>query len=305
MAANWSGPVPSFWLAPTHVAPDGSILRGLGGARDLFLSPEKWAESRARCAVVMLQAANVADDEDFVVDVAAPLLHEWGIGLAVETGGATWTRYGSVFRDLRDRDVALLTRLVGKGVPVTHVVMDSPLVEPWGGALDWIRAHGAERPFSFDEAKADVAAFTPLIRAVDGRIRIGLTDPLCERNAGRLKPEGWTAVRHVGCELDVDFVQADNPRDNGGWDYVADVEYEAGENGLKFHTILNDFGAGSRGASDFVSSVLLAAKEAAAAGHFPSTFVVQSWFPHPQKAAGDDDPEALSHALLEVERWAR
>lgn len=306
VAANWSGPVPSFWLAPTHVSLDGSVAFGLPeGTRDLFTLPGLWEESRSKCAVVMLQAGNVRQSEKFVTGVVVPFLRWHGIRLALECGGATWTRYGDVFADLREKDLALIRRLVGVDAPLSHVVMDSPLVEPWGGALDWIRAHGATRPFSFDDAISDVVSFADEVRAVAPRAKIGVTDPVCSRANGRLAPDAVSAMRSLMLRVDLDFVQADTPRDDAVWQDVKRMGDECARFGVEFQVILNDTGAGERSASDFVASVPLAASECAGAGCLPGAFVVQSWFPHPQKAAGDDDPEALSHALLEVERWAR
>jgi hypothetical protein len=301
-----------MWMTPTHVSESGDIIADFRAA---FEPDAPWQNARKKTSVFKTYGNTIAtllkQDPDWIPSTMAPQLTAWRMGLAIEVGGATGASCNSDRWVGLELELASVTALRAKGVPVHALVMDSPL---WAFVLG---NPGACAGQSVDRAIADIIRYVKAMRSAFPEVQLGLTDPIPNRLLGPATLEAdlaaLRALYHrlatalVAEGLSLDFVQLDHPQNYRAYRGFPDWKHlVAVEDMLRYEfrvatqIIFNDQGGGETSSAEFRAQTLAMLSEYLRDSGRPNGYVVQSWFKYPDHVLPESDPNSYTGIMIDA-----
>lgn len=282
-----------IWYEDSNLGRSGGIPSDF---KDKFLHEDRFARATSYIDVYMVRSSVLnAMDDRFLTQMFMPYLKRNHIGLAINTGGATWTQIKGRER-VSGRDLDLLRRLRDLGATVNYVSLQSVLSKT-------PKIDGQRTDYSLADRLSDVVAFARAVHDIYPAAEIGIIDALPSQ--GRAYREPYRRLRDALADagLKLSYIHLDIPFDiprgqrrGVTWDGIRAVEgYVEDELGLKFGYFTTTRKGGESSSKAFHAGVLASLECYAGVGGTPATFIVASWFPYPDRtipdnATGDDYP---------------
>ena len=290
-----------LWYEPSNGHKAGGWLDDFA---TMFEDPKQWIRARDQLGVLMMRGNTLRNlGPEFVETTFAPAIRTWGLRLALNAGGATWSSCRPNAAAIRNLDFAIIDQVRAGGADVHYVSLQSVLSKP---VPDHLKDNCPD--YGPDQRIADVVEFAQELDLRFPGIRLGIIDALVAKG----KPYRDTYMRLVSAMADagfeLDHIFLDHPWEQAqygpsSWDSILEAANHVRNTiGVAVGITHVSSEGGNTSSLAYRERTLDHYRRLSLGNHSFDHHILMSWFPYPDAELPEDHPSdyPLTKILLEL-----